>query len=143
MMTRRDREFRFHLKIGNATLAVFSEVSVEIPIEAIDYREDADVVRARKLPGMRKFTNITMKRGMTTSDELSKWYDDIRHDAARRQRRNVVISVLDEGGKAETARFVITDAWPAKYDPSDLNAKGNEVIIELLELANEGIERIK
>ena len=59
------------------------------------------------------------------------------------RRKNIAISVLDESGKAENARFVITDAWPVKYDPSDLNAKGNEVIIELLELANEGIERVK
>ena len=41
------------------------------------------------------------------------------------------------------ARFVISDCWPVKYDPSDLSGKGNEVMIELLELANEGIERIK
>ena len=45
----------------------------------------------------------------------------------------------DEAG-ADAARFVVTNAWPVKYDPSDLNAKGNEVMIELLELANEGIE---
>ena len=37
---------------------------------------------------------------------------------------------------------MITDAWPVKDDPSDLNAKGNEVMIELLEQANEGIERM-
>jgi phage tail-like protein len=42
----------------------------------------------------------------------------------------------------DAARFVVSDAWPIKYDPSDLNAKGNEVMIELLELANEGIERV-
>ena len=47
----------------------------------------------------------------------------------------------DEAG-ADAARFVIDQAWPVKYDPSDLNAKGNEVMIELLELANEGIERV-
>ena len=36
----------------------------------------------------------------------------------------------------------MSDAWPVKYGPIDLNAKGNEVLIELLELANEGIERV-
>jgi phage tail-like protein len=54
----------------------------------------------------------------------------------------VVIVVKDEAG-GDRARFVITEAWPVKYDPSDLNAKGNEVFIEVLELCNEGIERIK
>jgi len=52
-----------------------------------------------------------------------------------------VIVVQDEAG-VDSARFVISDAWPVKYDPSDLMAKGNEVLIELLELANEGIERV-
>ena len=47
----------------------------------------------------------------------------------------------DEAG-ADAARFVVSEAWPIKYDPSDLNAKGNEVLIELLELVNEGIERV-
>ena len=44
---------------------------------------------------------------------------------------------------ADAARFVVSEAWPIKYDPTDLNAKGNEVLIELLELVNEGIERVK
>ena len=54
----------------------------------------------------------------------------------------VVIVVQDEAG-ADAARFVVSEAWPIKYDPTDLNAKGNEVLIELLELVNEGIERVK
>ena len=49
---------------------------------------------------------------------------------------------MDEAG-ADKARFVVTEAWPIKYDPSDLNGKGNEVFIELLELVNEGIERMR
>ena len=56
------------------------------------------------------------------------------------RRKKVVIVAQDVDG-TDAARFVVTDAWPVKYDPSDLNAKGNEVFIELLELANEGIER--
>jgi phage tail-like protein len=60
----------------------------------------------------------------------------------KERRKKVVIVVLDETGQTDSARFVISDAWPVKYDPSDLNAKGNEVMIELLELANEGIERV-
>ncbi len=55
-------------------------------------------------------------------------------------RKDVAIVVQDEAG-ADSARFVVSNAWPVKYDPSDLNGKGNEVLIELLELVNEGIER--
>ena len=58
------------------------------------------------------------------------------------KRKKVVIVVQDEAG-ADAARFVVSEAWPIKYDPTDLNAKGNEVMIELLELVNEGIERVQ
>ena len=46
-------------------------------------------------------------------------------------------------GGTKVARFTASGAWPVKYNPSDLNAKGNEVVIELLELANDGIERVE
>ena len=75
--------------------------------------------------------------------ELFNWHKDVSAGLISDRRRNIVISVQDESGKTDKARFVITEAWPSKYDPSDLNGKGNEVLIELLELANEGIERVK
>ena len=56
-------------------------------------------------------------------------------------RREVTITLLDEK-REPVQRWLIHDAWPTKYDPSDLNAKGNETLIELLELANERIERV-
>jgi len=57
-------------------------------------------------------------------------------------RRNVVIRVQNEAGE-DKATFEVTKAWPCKYDPSDLDGKGNEVAIDTLELCNEGIRRIQ
>ena len=91
-----------------------------------------------------KYGNVTLKWGITTggnSLELFRWHNDVSSGQVKDRRKKVVIVVQDEAG-ADSARFVVTDAWPVKYDPSDLNAKGNEVMIELLELANEGIERV-
>jgi phage tail-like protein len=149
MATRVDpiRNFRFQLEIDNVTRAGFSEVAIaETTIEAIDYREGSDPPHVRKLSGLTKYGSITLKGGITTganSLELFKWHNDVSVGLVSERRKNVAISVLDESGKTESARFVISDAWPVKYDPSDLNAKGNEVLIELLELTNEGIERVK
>ncbi len=149
MATRIDpiRNFRFQLEIDSVKRAGFSEVAIaETTVEAVDYREGIDPPHVRKLSGLTKYGNITLKAGMTTDAnalELFKWHNDISSGLIAERRRNIAISVLDEAGKTETARFVITDAWPVKYDPSDLNGKGNEVMIELLELANEGIERVK
>ena len=139
------RNFRYRLEIDNITQAGFSEVTIaETTIDAVDYREGTDPPYVRKLSGLTKFGNVTLKWGLTTGGtalDLYKWHDGVSAGQIKDLRKKVVIVVQDEAG-ADSARFVITDAWPVKYDPSDLNAKGNEVMIELLELANEGIERV-
>ena len=136
------RNFRFRVEIDGITTAGFSEVHIgATTTETIDYREGTDPLHVRKLSGLNKFGNITLKRGMTTSLDLFKWYKQILSGQLANSRRQVAITVADESG-VDQARFVVSEAWPVKYDPSDLNGKGNEVLIELLELANEGIERV-
>ena len=139
------RNFRYRLEIDNITQAGFSEVAIaETSIDAVDYREGNEPPHVRKLSGLTKYGNITLKWGLTTggtSLELFRWHQDVSAGQIKERRKKVVIVVQDEAG-ADAARFVVSDAWPIKYDPSDLNAKGNEVMIELLELANEGIERV-
>jgi phage tail-like protein len=56
-------------------------------------------------------------------------------------RKPVTVTVLNERGE-DAARYEILEAWPCKYDPIDLNAKGNDVGIETLELCNEGVKRV-
>jgi len=143
-MARRDplRNFRFRLEIDGLSLAGFSDVAIGATItETIDYREGTDPPHVRKLSGLTKYGNITLKRGITDSLELFGWHQQIVQGGLDSGRKRVVIVVQDETGQ-DKARFVVTDAWPVKYDPGDLVAKGNEVLIELLELANEGIERV-
>ena len=139
------RNFRFKLEIDGITQAGFSEVAIaETTIDAVDYREGIEPPHVRKLSGLTKYGNITLKWGLTVGGsalDLFKWHQDVSAGLVKERRKKVTIIVQDEAG-ANAARFVITDAWPVKYDPSDLNAKGNEVLIELLELANEGIERV-
>lgn len=142
------RNFRFRLEIDNITQAGFSEVAIaETTIEAVDYRDGTDPPHVRKLSGLTKYGNITLKSGMTASAnalDLFKWHAAVSAGHVKDQRKNIAIIVQDESGdESASARFVITDAWPVKYDPSDLNGKGNEVMIELLEFVNEGIERVK
>jgi len=143
-MARRDplRNFRFRLEIDGLLLAGFSDVAIGATVtETIDYREGDEPARVRKLSGLTKYGNITLKRGITESLELFAWHQQIVQGGLGSGRKNIAIVVLDETGQ-DKARFVVSDAWPVKYDPGDLAAKGNEVFIELLELANEGIERV-
>jgi phage tail-like protein len=143
-MARHDplRNFRFRLEIDGVQAAGFSEVSIgPTTTEVIDYREGTDGAHVRKLSGLTKYGNVTLKRGMTASLELFNWHRQVAAGQLASNRKTVVIIVVDESG-ADTARFVVSEAWPAKYDPGDLNAKGNDVFIELLELVNEGVERV-
>jgi phage tail-like protein len=144
-MARNDplRNMRFRLEIDGIQQAGFSEVAIgETTTDAIDYREGTEPTHVRKLPGLTKYANITLKWGVTDSTELFNWHKQILAGRIKDNRKQVAIVVVDEAGENK-ARFVVSEAWPTKYDPSDLNAKGNEVFIEVLELVNEGIERVQ
>ncbi|MBU0654300.1 MAG: phage tail protein, partial [Gammaproteobacteria bacterium] len=110
----------------------------------IEYREGDEITTVRKLNGLNKYANITLKWGITDSMELANWHQLIVDDSTPLDdaRRTVVIRVQNEAGE-DKAAFEIIKAWPCKYDPSDLNATGNEVAIDSLELCNEGIKRIQ
>ena len=146
-MARNDplRNFRYRLEIDSITQAGFRDVMIaETTIDAVDYREGTDPPHVRKLSGLTKYGNITLKWGLTVGGsalDLFKWHADVSAGQVKDKRKKVVIVLQDEAG-GDAARYVISEAWPVKYDPSDLIAKGNEVFIELLELVNEGIERV-
>ncbi len=146
-MPRQDplRNFRYLLEIDGIEQAGFSEVAIgELATDPIEYREGDELTTARKLNGLNKYGNITLKWGITESKELAEWHQLIVDDATSLDdaRRTVVIRMQNEAG-VNTAAFEIFKAWPCKYDPSDLNATGNEAAIDMLELCNEGIKRIQ
>ncbi|MEE8056658.1 MAG: phage tail protein [Pseudomonadales bacterium] len=146
MAERKDpiRNFRFRLEIDGIAQAGFSEVTIgSSSSDPIEYREGDEITTVRKLNGLNKYENITLKSGVTDSTELTEWHQLIVDDSIPLDdaRRNVVIRMQNEGGE-ETVAFEVLKAWPCKYDPSDLKATGNEVAIDSLELCNEGIRRI-
>ena len=131
--------FNFVVEAGLGEEIAFAEV--EIPaaeIEAIEYREGADRSSAvRKLPGRVRYGNVVLRRGLSGRLELWEWFKAVRDGEPL--RRDVAITLLDEQ-RNPVQRWLLRDAWPVKYDPSDLNAKGNEVVVETLELAVESID---
>jgi phage tail-like protein len=132
--------FNFSVDIG-ASVGEIGFAEAEIPaaeIDVIEYREGADRTNAvRKLPGRVRYGNVVLRRGIDGGLSLWEWFKDVRD--GNLVRRDVTITLLDEK-REPVQRWLIHDAWPTKYDPSDLNAKGNEVAVELLELACESID---
>jgi phage tail-like protein len=135
---------RFRIEIDGISRAGFCEVSIaETTTDAVDYREGTDPPHLRKLPGLRKFSNITLKVGLITGAnalDLFQWYSDTANLGAANNRRNVSIIIQDEGGR-DVSRFHIAQAWPTRYSVGNLNARGHDVLLETIELVNEGIVR--
>lgn len=134
------RNVRFWLEIDSIQLAEFSEIAIgETTIGATEHCEET-IMLVRKLLGLRKFSTITLKRGFTTDRRLFDWYKSIADGKTAAARKKVVIVLEDEAG-TNKARFVVTEAWPSKYHPSDFNVKSNEVFIETLELTADGLDQ--
>jgi phage tail-like protein len=128
----------FLVQIDGITSASFSEVSgLEADIEVIEYRSgDAKQAAVQKLPGLHKFTNITLKRGLVQDQSLWNWMQTVLNGNV--QRTNVSIILLD---RAENPvwRWNLTNAWPCKWSGPILKAESDEVAIETLEICYENL----
>jgi phage tail-like protein len=139
------RNFRFKLEIEGIIQAGFSEATIpDTTSDVVEYREGNEITTVRKLPGLTKYGNITLKWGVTDSLEIyenwRKLVEQGKMDKAR--KKNVSIILMDEEGKP-AARWNFVNAWPSKYDAPDLTAKGNDVAVETLEIVHEGMTRVK
>ena len=131
-------KFHFQVKWDSAVLS-FEEVSgLDVEAQPIEYRHgDSPVFSAIKMPGLKKYGNVTMKKGVFKSDnKFWDWFNQIKMNTIKRVP--VTISLLDEEGKP-TMVWTLTNAWPTKVTGTDLKAEGNEVAIETIEIAHEGL----
>jgi len=138
---RRDpyRGFNFLVEIDGITRAGFREASgLDASVDVTEYREGNEPRTPRKLPGLVKYSNITLRRGLTDDAELWSWHKSVTDGMA--QRRNGSIVVLDDAGN-EQVRWNFRHAWPIKWTGPSFNASSNDVAIETLEIAHEGVER--
>jgi phage tail-like protein len=132
------RGYNFMLEIDNVPKGAFAEVGgLTAEGDSVDYREGTDMQsNVRKLPGMRKYTNVTLKRGTTQDKSLWQWYTNIMNGVA--DRRSVTIVLLDEARKP-ALRWHCENAWINKIEGPSLKASGNEVAMESVELVHEGL----
>ena len=90
------------------------------------------------MPGLHKTGNVTLKKGIFAKDnKFWKWYEQIKLNTIK--RATVTIKLLDEGGNP-TMVWTLANAWPTKITGTDLKAEGNEVAVESIELAHEGLK---
>ena len=129
--------FKFIVEVGTSQ-AGFSEVLIpEVHVAVIDYREGNDTGNtARKFPGLASSGHVVLKRGMSVNQDLFEWWQLSERGAP--ERRNVTISLLN-ADRDVVKTWKILNAWPVRYAGAGLNALGNEIVIEALEMAHEGI----
>ncbi|HEX7317657.1 MAG TPA: phage tail protein [Pyrinomonadaceae bacterium] len=131
--------FNFKLEIEGITVAGFSEVTgLNQESNVIDYREGQEPITPRKLPGLNKFGNITLKRGISPDLSVYNWRKTVTDGDIERRNASVV---LHNEKHEEVVRWNLVNAWPSKYVGPDLKANANEVAIESVELTHEGVER--
>ena len=133
-------KFRYKVEIDGLEAGGFSEASgFDASIDVIEYLEGDRVQTPMKLPGLKKYGNITLKQGVADSMVMYEWM--IAGVEGEVERKTITITILDETETA-TASWQVINAWPAKYTAPDFNALTSEVAIESIEIAHEGMTRV-
>jgi phage tail-like protein len=133
-------KFYFSVDIGSQTNLPFQEVSgLDTETQVIEYRAGNNKVFSTiKMPGIAKFGNVTMKKGIFVKDDkFFDMYSKISMNLI--ERVTVTIKLLDQGG-APTMVWTLANAWPTKITGTDLKSDGNEVAVETIEFAHEGLK---
>jgi phage tail-like protein len=131
-------KFHFQVEWGGTRIG-FTEVSgLDVETEVIEYRDGASKEYSKiKMPGLQKFSNITLKRGTFAHDnEYYNWWNTVKLNTI--ERRDLTISLLNENHEPVVV-WKVKNAWPVKIQPTDLKGDGNETAIESMELAHEGL----
>jgi phage tail-like protein len=136
--------FRFKLELGDIEVAGFAECTgLNIETKVMEYKEGGNNATTLKFPEPSTFGNITLKRGVTNSNELIEWQLDVVSGTFSKNSRSnnpsIAIVLMNEKGE-DVRRWNLIRAFPTKWVGPDLKASASEVAIETLELTHEGIQ---
>ncbi len=131
--------FKFRIEISGLQVGAFSEVTgLESRTEIDDYREGGVNNYVHKIAKETRYPNLILKRGITDVDELWQWHQDVVSGFI--ERKSVSVILQDAQGQ-DKLRWNFINAYPVKWNGTDLNATGNSVFVESIELAHNGFTR--
>jgi len=134
----------FKINLGGAEAAgFFKEIDGigsehEVVVHTTGDASGKSVVQ--KYPGQLKWNNITLKRGVDANNALWTWRKQVIDGQVVQARKECKIEVLDWTG-ATVVTYSFVNAWPCRYSAPGLSAGGNEVMVEEIEIAHEGMTR--
>lgn len=132
-------KFHFQVKWGDQEMSFQEVTGLDAQSEEIKYRVgNSPVYSVIKMPGLIKYSNVTMKKGIFKGDnKFFDWFKQIKQNTIA--RINITISLLDETN-APAMTWTLKNAWPTKISGYELKAEGNEVAVESIEIVHEGME---
>jgi phage tail-like protein len=132
-------KFHFKVEVEGGITASFQEVSgLDSEVDVVEYRHgDSPEFSTIKMPGLRKSSDVTLKKGTFTGDiYFYDWF--AQNNMNTIERRTVQIMLLNESGDAEII-WTLTNAFPKQVQGTDLNSQSSDVAVETLVLAHEGL----
>lgn len=141
-VTREDpyRVYNFEVQVHGVTEGHFTHCTgLGVSVEPIAYREAGANQIVRQLPGRVEYSEVTLRYGVTSSEDFWKWMKDTA--SGKIDRRNVSILLRDTEGGRELTRWNLIEAWPSAWRGAPLDALANDVAIESLTLVYESLER--
>jgi len=134
------RVFNFVVEINGTQTAGFSEVTgLEARTETEDYREGGVNDYVHKIAKETRYSNLTLKRGITDDPSMWDWCNSVRTGIVERKTISIV---LRDSLRNEKWRWVFRDAFPVKWNASDLSGTGNSLVIETVEFAHHGMTKL-
>lgn len=135
--------FHFNVEWGGAKISFTEITGLDMQVEVIEYRHsNSPDFNKIKMPGLRKFSNITMKRGKFEADfDFNNWLDQIANERVN-GRRDLTISLLNEK-HVPVAAWSAARCFPVKVTAPDLKSDANEIAVESIEVAHEGLRLMK
>ena len=132
-------KFHFQVKWGDQEMSFQEVTGLDAQSEEIKYRTgDSPIYSVIKMPGLIKYSNVTMKKGIFKGDnKFWDWFSQIKMNTIK--RIDITISLLDEENNPAMT-WTLKNAWPTKVTGTDLKSEGNEVAIETIEIVHEGLE---
>jgi len=135
--------FKFHVEVGSIIEAAFSECSgLEMSTDVFEYREGGENQFVHKFPGLTRVSNVVLKRGFVTSNELFDWYkkmEDCVRIGKKFDLRQVTITLYSHAEQGTIARWTLDRAFPVKWSGPHLKSDEAAVAVETLEIAHHGI----
>ena len=132
-------KFHFKVTIGDKGEIAFQEVSgLDSEYDVIEYRAGNSVdFSTVRMPGLRKGTDVTLKKGMFKDDTaLFTYFSKVKMNTIKRE--TVTIQLLDEEHNPMFT-WTLKNAWPMKVSGTEMDAKTSDVAMETLVLSHEGM----